>query len=203
MRIISGKFKGKKLHQPLDNLTRPLRDMVKEAIFNFLAHSEHIKINMKEACILDLFSGSGSFGLECISRQAKKVVFCENYEPALRVLKKNIKSLNEVKKIEINTQDIYEMLDSQNFKNRFNLIFLDPPFKEQKVNELLSLINKSDILEKDGLIILHRNKKSKDTLNMKYDILLEKIYGISKIYFIKFLIFNIFLVSIFINSTAG
>jgi 16S rRNA (guanine966-N2)-methyltransferase len=186
MRIISGKFKGKKLHQPLDNLTRPLRDMVKEAIFNFLAHSEHIKINMKEACILDLFSGSGSFGIECISREAKKVVFCENYEPALRVLKKNIKSLNEVKKIEINTQDIYEMLDSQNFKNRFNLIFLDPPFKEQKVNELLSLINKSDILEKDGLIILHRNKKSKDTLNMKYDILLEKIYGISKIYFIKF-----------------
>ena len=77
-------------HQPLDDLTRPLRDMVKEAIFNFLAHSEHIKINMKEACILDLFSGSGSFGLECISRQAKKVVFCENYEPALRVLKKNI-----------------------------------------------------------------------------------------------------------------
>ena len=66
------------------------------------------------------------------------------------------------------------MLDSQNFKNRFNLIFLDPPFKEQKVNELLSLINKSNILEKDGLIILHRNKKSKDTLNMKYDILLEK-----------------------------
>ena len=75
---------------------------------------------------------------------------------------------------------------SQNFKYRFNLIFLDPPFKEQKVNELLSLINKSNILEKDGLIILHRNKKSKDTLNMKYDILLEKIYGISKIYFIKF-----------------
>ncbi len=78
------------------------------------------------------------------------------------------------------------MLDSQNFKNRFNLIFLDPPFKEQKVNELLSLINKSNILEKDGLIILHRNKKSKDALDMKYDILLEKIYGISKIYFIKF-----------------
>ena len=77
------------------------------------------------------------------------------------------------------------MLDSQNFKNRFNLIFLDPPFKEQKINELLSLINKSNILEKDGLIILHRNKKSKDALNKKYDILLEKIYGISKIYFIR------------------
>ena len=95
MRIISGKFKGKKLHQPLDNLTRPLRDMVKEAIFNFLTHSEHIKINMKEACILDLFSGSGSFGLECISRQAKKVVFCENYEPALRVLKKILNLLTK------------------------------------------------------------------------------------------------------------
>ena len=55
---------------------------------------------------MDLFSGSGSFGLECISRGGKKVVFCENYKPALRVLKKNIKSLNEVKKIEIKTENI-------------------------------------------------------------------------------------------------
>ena len=186
MRIISGKFKGITLYGPEDKKIRPLKDMVRESIFNFLIHSNKISFQLQHANILDLFSGTGSFGLECISREAKKVVFCENYEPALRVLKKNIKSLNEVKNIEINTQDIYEMLDSQNFKNRFNLIFLDPPFKEQKVNELLSLINKSDILEKDGLIILHRNKKSKDTLNMKYDILLEKIYGISKIYFIKF-----------------
>lgn len=186
MRIISGSKKGKKILLPNPEITRPLKDSVKENIFNVLKHSRNFQINFQGIKVLDFFSGSGSFGLECISRQAKKVVFCENYEPALRVLKKNIKSLNEVKKIEINTQDIYEMLDSQNFKNRFNLIFLDPPFKEQKVNELLSLINKSNILEKDGLIILHRNKKSKDTLNMKYDILLEKIYGISKIYFIKF-----------------
>ena len=186
MRIISGKFRGKKITLPKDKKTRPLRDLVKESVFNLIQHSNKFDCVIDNSNILDLFSGSGSFGIECISREAKKVVFCENYEPALRVLKKNIKSLNEVKKIEINTQDIYEMLDSQNFKNRFNLIFLDPPFKEQKVNELLSLINKSNILEKDGLIILHRNKKSKDELNMKYDILLEKIYGISKIYFIKF-----------------
>ena len=64
------------------------------------------------------------------------------------------------------------------------MIFLDPPYKEQKVNELLSLINKSNILEKDGLIILHRNKKSKDIIDMKYDILLEKdIWNIKDIFY--------------------
>ena len=77
-------------------------------------------------------------------------------------------------------------LGKKDFDNTFNLIFLDPPFKEQKINELLSLINKSNILEKDGLIILHRNKKKKILLILNMNILLEKIYGISKIYFIKF-----------------
>ena len=95
MRIISGKFRGKKLGQPTDNLTRPLKDIVKESLFNLLNHSQSVKINMEESNVLDLFSGSGSFGLECISRGAKKVIFCENYTPALNILKKNIKSLNE------------------------------------------------------------------------------------------------------------
>ena len=106
MRIISGKFKGKKLHQPIDNLTRPLRDMVKEAIFNFLSSLRTYKNQYERSLYFRSFFWFRIFWIECISRQAKKVVFCENYEPALRVLKKNIKSLNEVKKIEINTQDI-------------------------------------------------------------------------------------------------
>ena len=185
MRIISGKFRGKKLIQPIDKSTRPLKDMVKESIFNLLAHGKNLKVNMEETCVLDLFSGSGSFGLECISRGAKKVVFCENHIPAINILKKNVKSLKEENKIEINTDDIFYKLKKENFKILFNLIFLDPPFQENKINELLFLINKSNILEKDGIIILHRNKKDKDAINVKCNILLEKTYGLSKIFFIK------------------
>ena len=73
MRIISGNFKNKKLNFPKNSRTRPLKDSVKENIFNILDHSTKIKIRIKNSFVLDLYSGSGSFGLECISRQAAKV----------------------------------------------------------------------------------------------------------------------------------
>ena len=68
MRIISGSFKGKKIFEPIDNKTRPLKDLTKESIFNLIKHSNKLKINLINSKILDLFSGVGSFGLECLSR---------------------------------------------------------------------------------------------------------------------------------------
>ena len=93
MRIISGKFRGKKLNQPIDKNTRPLKDMTKESIFNLLLHSKNYSINFEKLKVLDLFSGSGSFGLECLSRDVKEVTFVENYSHAIKILKKNIQSL--------------------------------------------------------------------------------------------------------------
>ena len=187
MKIISGYLKNKKIILPSDKSTRPLKSLVRESIFNIIEHSKIFNLKIKDSDVLDLFSGIGSFGLESISRGAKKVIFCENYKPSLKILKKNIFNLNCSERTLVLENDICGKNFFHNLSSKkFDIIYLDPPFKEQKVDELLSLINKSNILEKDGLIILHRNKKSKDMLNMKYDILLEKIYGISKIYFIKF-----------------
>ena len=78
MRIISGIFKGKKILEPLDIETRPLKDLTKESIFNIIKHSKKFKVNLEGATILDLFSGVGSFGIECLSRKAKMVFFVEN-----------------------------------------------------------------------------------------------------------------------------
>ena len=75
MRIISGNFKNKKLFEPSDNYTRPLKDLVKESIFNIIKNYKLIKFKIENCEVLDLFSGSGSFGLECISRGAKKFYF--------------------------------------------------------------------------------------------------------------------------------
>ena len=75
MRIISGTFKGKKILQPQDKNTRPLKDLTKESIFNLIDHSKKFKINLKNSVVFDLFSGVGSFGLECLSREAKYVFF--------------------------------------------------------------------------------------------------------------------------------
>ena len=69
-------------------ITRPLKDVVKESIFNLIQHSNKININIKNSQILDLFSGSGSFGIECLSREAKKVTFIENYPEAIKILEK-------------------------------------------------------------------------------------------------------------------
>tara|TARA_Y100000768_G_C23645978_1_gene526325 strand:+ start:70 stop:630 length:561 start_codon:yes stop_codon:yes gene_type:complete len=186
MRIISGKFKSKKIIQPLDKLTRPLKDITKESIFNILLHSKLIKIQIENSKILDLFSGSGSFGLECISRGAKKVIFCENYHPALKILEQNIINIGCLNKTEIIKEDIFKILKEKKINEKFNLVFLDPPFKEEKVSELLINLKNSKILEKNGIIILHRNKKSKDNFSQGFNILIEKFYGLSKIYFIEF-----------------
>ena len=93
MRIISGANKGKKLIMPNDKLTRPLKDMAKESIFNVLTHASYINFHLKDSKVLDLFSGVGSFGLECISRGSKLVFFLENYPPVLKILKNNISNL--------------------------------------------------------------------------------------------------------------
>ena len=98
MRIIAGKFKGKKLFLPNDKKTRPLKDMVKESIFNLVQHSKKINIEIENSTVLDLFSGSGSFGIECISRGAKNVYFFENYSEALKLLRRNILALKENQK---------------------------------------------------------------------------------------------------------
>ena len=90
MRVISGSFRGKKILTPKDKKTRPLKDLTKESIFNIIKHSTKFKIDFNNSYILDLFSGVGSFGIECLSRGVKKVIFIENYPNVLTLLKKNL-----------------------------------------------------------------------------------------------------------------
>ena len=184
MRIISGDFKGKKILQPKDKQTRPLKDLTKESIFNIINHSNLININLKNSNILDLFSGVGSFGLECLSRGASTVTFFENYINAVKILKLNISSLNINKKARIIEKNVYDEGSLDSLNKKFEIIFIDPPFKEKKLNYLLKKIYKLKILEKNGLIIIHRHKKEEDKFPEEYKIVKEKIYGISKLFFL-------------------
>ena len=93
MRIIAGKLKGNILHAPRDKSTRPLKDLARESIFNLLIHSNKISLELKQSNILDLYAGTGSFGLECLSRQARSVCFIEKKKEAIEILKKNIEKL--------------------------------------------------------------------------------------------------------------
>ena len=186
MRIISGIYKNKKISLPTDKFTRPLKDMVRESIFNIIEHSNLIKKKILNSKVLDLYSGSGSFGIECLSRGASKVYFCENYSSAFKVLKKNLLNLNCLNRSNIfdtSVTDFINQFDSS--QNKFDFIFLDPPYKEQKINILLEVIIERKILNKNGVLILHRNKKTEDIFPEKLKIFSERIYGLSKIYFIK------------------
>ena len=123
MRIISGSFKGKKILEPKDNQTRPLKDLAKESIFNIIYHSNKFEIDFNNSTILDLFSGVGSFGLECLSRGASNVIFCENYPETLKILKKNIINLKYQKRTQILKENIFDIKTFNKLnKKKFHLI---------------------------------------------------------------------------------
>ena len=182
MKIIAGKFRGSKLFLPLNKDTRPLKNIVKEAIFNLLNHSNKFSIKLEEKYVLDLFSGTGSFGLECLSRGAKHVTFVEKKKSAIDILNQNIKKLKLEKKVLIVNQSVYKFINNS-FKEPFNLVFLDPPFKENNIAEIIEIIKKAGKLDKKPLFIIHRHKKSQDIFPKNFKILDEKKYGLSKIIF--------------------
>ena len=183
MRIISGKFKGKKLIEPKDRETRPLKDLTKESIFNIINHSNKFSIDIKEAYVLDLFSGVGSFGIECLSQGASHVTFIEKYEGVLPILKKNLNNLKSEINYEIIESDILNKFEFKSLKLRYDIIFLDPPYKEKSLENILNKIVLNNVLNNNGIIIIHRHKKDIDTFPKNFHLIDEKKYGISKIIF--------------------
>ena len=183
MRVIGGKFKGKKLLEPRDKQTRPLKDLTKESVFNIINHSNNFSIDIKEAYVLDLFSGVGSFGIECLSRGASYVTFIEKYKGVLPILKKNISNLKSKINYEIIESDILNEFKFKNLKFKYDIIFLDPPYQEKTLENILNTIIENNILKDNGIIIIHRHKKEIDEFPKNFLLIDEKKYGISKIIF--------------------
>ena len=190
MRIIAGKFKGNTLYGPTNTKIRPLKDMVRESIFNFLIHSNKISFQLEQSNVLDLYSGTGSFGLECLSRQSSKVVFVEKEKKAVKILEKNIQKLGEKNKTKIFVNNIFGATEKVNKYNyawitdlKYDLIFCDPPFKDTNINKLIELIIVKNLIKKNGIIVLHRHKGAKEKLTNSFKIIDERIYGRSKIIF--------------------
>ena len=186
MRIISGGSKGKKLLEPKDINTRPLKDLTKESIFNIITHSNKFNVELNNSNILDLFSGVGSFGLECLSRGSSNMTFVENYKNVLPILKKNILNLKYQDNSVIIENDIINSLNFEIFKKKFDIIFLDPPYKEKNLSSILINIAEFNILHPEGIIIIHRHKNEKDQFPEKFNIIEEKTYGISRVIFMNY-----------------
>ena len=122
MRVIGGTLKGKKINFIRNLDTRPLKDSVKENIFNILIHSNFIKVKIEESNILDLYSGIGSFGIECLSRGARKVTFIEKDKLASNILKENLITLSIFDKSKIINRKIEDALE-KNFNEKYSIFF--------------------------------------------------------------------------------
>ena len=158
MRIISGDLKGKSINFIKNSKTRPLKDSVKENIFNVITHSKIVNINFKKSQILDLYSGVGSFGIECLSRGAQKVTFVENDKTAVKILRDNLINLSVLNKTDVHNGDVEQIL-SQNLKKNL-YIFFDPPFLDKSFPKIYTLLKNLRCIKKNilWLFIEKRNQ---------------------------------------------
>lgn len=173
MRIISGKYKGKKIELNIEG-TRPTMDRVKESLFGTIQNY------VKDSVVLDLFAGSGGVGFEFLSNGSKKCYFIDNNPKVIDSLNKVKKELNDVNSIIIKS-DFRDFLNST--KEKFDIIFLDPPYQNNFITPSIRLISDNDLLNSNGLIICEYEKEVIDTLN--YEIIKEKKYGSKNIMILK------------------
>jgi 16S rRNA (guanine966-N2)-methyltransferase len=148
LRIIAGKFRGKKLHSVPGILTRPTADRVREAIFNILGSE------VMGAVVLDLFSGTGVLGIEALSRGARYAVFVDNHPLPLSVIQKYIAECLLGESTRIVRRDLRQTMDRAFSPGmKFNLVLMDPPYNQGLIGSTLDRLHASGILEKEAVIM--------------------------------------------------
>ncbi len=179
MRIISGTAKGTKLHTLEGENTRPTLDRVKEALFNIISSYVY------DATILDLFSGSGALAIEALSRGANKAIICDNNKKAIQIINENLSKTRFTKKSIIVNDDYANCLIK--LKNeKFDIIFLDPPYGKELGIKSINQISELNLLNEDGIIVLETDKtESVPTEIGIYKKSNERIYGRVKINFFE------------------
>ena len=181
MRIISGKARGTKLYTLEGENTRPTLDRVKESLFSIIQN------NLQDAIVIDLFSGSGALGLECLSRGAQKAYLCDKSPMAIEIIKKNIQ------KTHMNNNTIVLNIDYKKSIEKINeetdIIFIDPPYKANIATDAIEIITNKKILRKNGIIILETDDEKREIEQLKNNIKMEmydfRTYGRVKLIFLK------------------
>ena len=172
MRVISGKYKGKNLIGFDIDGTRPTMDRVKESLFGIIQN------NIKNSIVLDLFAGSGSLGIEAISNGATEVYFIDNNIELINIIKKNTTGMNDnIHIIKSDYKNALELIKNSNIK--FDIIFLDPPYKLNLINDCLDKIVEYNLLNEDGIVVCEYENENIE--NDKLKLIKDKKYGSKKI----------------------
>ncbi len=153
IRIIGGKWKGKKIYFNLNDDLRPTPDRAKETLFNWLGQ------DLNKMYCLDLFSGTGALGFEAFSRGAQKVTFVERNKEYLQKIKKVFLEINEKADCDFFCADCLEWIQNNSSETKYDLIFIDPPFNKNLIHDLLAAILEKELLSKNGQIYFEFEKK--------------------------------------------
>lgn len=177
MRVISGTARGKKLTSPKDERIRPTLDRVKENIFNILG-------NMRDKRVLDLFSGSGAIGIEALSRGAKVCYFCDMDKESVKLTKQNLKDTRlEDRGIAINDEATNFISKLYAKKEKFDYIFLDPPYADGLVGKVLEQLQKYNIMQDDAILIIETDKEELLNDEFGFEKIKERVYSKTRISF--------------------
>ena len=169
MKIIQGKYKGRILKGFDINGTRPTMDRVKESLF------ATIQNKVKDSVVLDLFAGSGALGIEALSMNAKDVVFVDKNKVSINVIKENLSNIKESRLV-IN-KDYQDALLSLKDEYKFDIIFLDPPYKENFISVALELICKYNLIAEEGIIVCETDEIKKIIIPSSLKEIKTKKYG--------------------------
>ena len=165
IRIIGGKWKGKKIYFDLKDDLRPTPDRAKETLFNWLGQ------DLKKMYCLDLFSGTGALGFEAFSRGAEKVTFVERNKEYLQKIKSVYLEMREKADCDFFCAECLEWIQNNNSGTKYDLIFIDPPFNKNLIHDLLAAILEKELLSKNGQIYFEFEKKLDleipESLNLK------------------------------------
>lgn len=177
MRIISGEFKGRLIRVPDSKLIRPTTDRVRETLFNLLNN----RIDFEGYNILDIYAGSGSLGLECISRGAASVNFVEKNYPIYRNLQENIDSLNVSDKCIIFRMEAIKFSQLSEHK-KYDLIIADPPFFKDDIYDVVINLKKNEFIEEEGFMIIERSVQTRDKDTENFEVEPFKVIGDTCLY---------------------
>lgn len=176
MKVISGKYKGRKIEGFDIEGTRPTMDRVKESLF------ATIQNYIKESVVLDLFSGSGNLGIEALSEGASYAYLVDKNIKCIKTINKNINNMG-IENVKVLNMD-YKLALKQ-INKKLDLIFLDPPYKTSLIEDSLKLIDEYDLLSDDGLIVCESDDVDKINYSNKYTAIKEKRYGDKYIVLLK------------------
>ena len=169
MRVIAGSARRLLLKAPLGDNTRPTTDRIKETLFNMLQN------DVPGSYFLDLFAGSGQIGLEAVSRGARYAVFVENNKKACACIEDNIHFTKFDRETKLLQSDVISAIRSMEGKYKFDVIFMDPPYKHEYEKEVLECLKDSSILKEDTLIIVEAS------LDTSFDYLSELGFELKKL----------------------